>query len=204
MDLGISSFRDLAVCKARINENNSFEVGQDNRDGTDLDLGDEVAVRIINLDSDKIIKQRDSTRYSTTIQQTGQIHIPNRVMSELSLSPGNIIGYMVVASRNVPGVNDGPVRDRIRDEPSVEERTRETNRMTFSGPMASTGQVTVPKNVREQMNLRQGDAITVTVDGQKTKTVNIGTGNRIVIPTDVRGELGLEKGDEPSVQVTVF
>jgi len=197
-------FQNFAVCKASVNKNNSITIGKDNRAGTDIDLGDEVRVRIIKLQGERFVKPRDVRQYTTTIQQTGQIHIPNEIMNRMGLEAGEIVGYMAVATKKIPSLNNGPVREAVSSEPDINERTRESNTETFTGPVAVTGQVTVPQEVREPMNIRQGDNVTVTINGSETRTLQIGTGNRITIPADVRDEQSIEKGDDATLRVAVF
>ena len=204
MELKGNLFQNFAVCKASVNKNNSITVGKDNREGTDLNLGDEIRVRLIKLDTDNFVRPRDVTSYTTTIQKTGQIHIPNDAMGDLNLEAGEVIGYVAVATSKIPGKDNGPIRDKVGGDTPVDKRTRESNTETFSGPIAVTGQITVPQGVREPMNIRQGDNVTVTINGNETRTLKIGTGNRVTIPAEIRDDMNLEKGDEVQIKVTVF
>jgi len=73
--------------------------------------------------------------------------------------------------------------------------------------MQKTGQVTVPKDVRERMGLLQGDMVLATIQwlGEDiSANKDIGTGNRITINKDEREELGLDPGDEPTIRLAVF
>lgn len=204
MDLPGNIFKNFAICKARVNNNNTFTIGKANREGTDMSLGEEVYVRVLKINRENFLRTRDVEYFTTTIQKTGQIHIPNEVMRDLDLDHGEIVGYTAISASKVPGISNGPVRERVKKETPVDKRKRESNSETFTGPMASTGQITVPSDVREKMNIKQGDPITINIDGEKTTTVKIGTGNRITITKSVRDELGLEKGDEPEIEVIVF
>lgn len=197
-------FGRFAVCKTSINEDNTFDVGEDNIAGSDINLGDEVRVRLIKLQGDKTrVGPADSTQYTTTMQQTGKLHIPNNVMRDMRLKTGEVIGFVAVSTSMIPSRSNGPIRERVSGDTPVEQRTRETNAGTFTGPVAVTGQVTVPKEVRDPMNIKQGDNVEVTIEGRETRTLSIGSGNRVTIPADVRDELGLDKGDEARLEVQV-
>ena len=204
MELKGNLFQNFAICKASVNKNNSITIGKANRAGTDLDLGEEVRVRLIKLDTDNFVRPRDVTSYTTTIQKTGQIHIPNDAMSDLKLEAGEVIGYVAVSTSKIPGKDNGPIRDKVGGDTPVDKRTRDSNMETFEGPMAVTGQITVPQEVRDPLNIKQGDPVTVTINGDETRTLKIGTGNRVTIPAEVREDMDLEKGDRVEMKVTVF
>lgn len=203
IELKPSGFEKFAICKAAVNKNNTITIGKDNRAGSDMTLGDEVKVRLIKIQTDNFVRPRDTANFTTTIQKTGQITIPNDAMRDLRLEPGEVIGYVAVKTSSIPGVNNGPVRDAVKGETPVGKRKRESNRESFTGGMFVTGQVTIPQKVREPMNIKQGDTVTVTVNGQETYTKEIGTGNRISITKAERDELGIDADEKPDVDITV-
>jgi len=202
-ELKPSLLEKFAICKASLGKNNSITIGKDNREGTDMSLGEEVRVRLIKLSNDNFVRGRDTDVFTTTIQKTGQVHIPNGIIRDLRLEPGEVVGYIAASTKNVPGVSNGPVREAVKDEPDVSDRIRESNRESYTGGMFVTGQITVPQKVREPMNIKQGDTVTVTINGNKTYTKEIGTGNRISITKAERDELGIDADEKPQVDVTV-
>lgn len=217
MTLQGQMFERVAICTSRVAANDYFSVTQKDIDSTTLEAGDNVRVRVTKVDLDRQIQPRDSDIYDSTLQKSNQIYIPKDTRDKLDLQTGDLIKYVVIPKKSFPGIQDGPVRDKAKqvvnggsedeEEQEDDRPERETSNATFSGPMATTGQVTVPADVMDKMGLLQGDTVLATIMWQGddlTRNKDIGTGNRITINKDEREQLGLEKGDTPQIRLAVF
>ncbi|EGQ44232.1 MAG: hypothetical protein J07AB43_02910 [Candidatus Nanosalina sp. J07AB43] len=210
----------VAICSSRLSSNNYFSVSAKDVEATDIEAGDQVRVVLIRTDLDGDIKPRDRAVYQNTLQKSNQIYVPKDARDKLDLQDGDIIKYIVIPKKAFPGVMDGPLRERFGDilegsvgsddETESQEQTRpsrDTTSAEFSASMQKTGQITVPKSVREDMGLIQGDTVLATIKWQGddiSANKDIGSGNRIIITKDQRDELGLEPGDEPTIRLAVF
>lgn len=210
----------VAICSSRISSNNYFSVSAKDVEATELEPGDNVRVVLIRSDLDGEIKPRDRDVYENTLQKSNQIYVPKSTRDKLDLEAGDIVKYIVIPKSAFPGIMDGPLRERFGDilegdtgedsESGSQEQTRPTRDTTsaeFSASMQKTGQVTVPKQVRNRMGLIQGDTVLATIEWQGedvSSNKDIGSGNRIIITKEQRQELGLEPGDEPTIRLAVF
>lgn len=210
----------VAICSTRISANNYFSVSAKDVEATDLDAGDDVRVVLIRTDLDGDIKPRDRDVYENTLQKSNQIYVPASTRDKLDLEAGDIVKYVVIPKKAFPGVMDGPLRERLGDiledtpdknedgsQQTQERPSRDTTSAEFSASMQKTGQITVPKEVRNKMGLIQGDTVLATIQWNgKDVSANkdIGSGNRIIITKDERQELGIEPGDEPTVRLAIF
>lgn len=197
----------IGICKARLAQNNTITIKPEDVEAIGAEPGDELRVRVTKVNTDRRVKVLDSDIFTAPIQKTRQITIPKRSREKIDIEPGDVIQYIAIPTKNFPTPRNGPVRDRVSDG-GEEQIERERNQASFGGSsMRQTGQVRVPANIRDELDLEQGDPVTVTVEwqGQQGRfTGTFGSRNRITIPQDTRDELGLEAGDEPDITLTVF
>lgn len=198
----------VAVCKARLAKNNTITIKPEDVETIGAEPGDTMRTRVTKVDTEREVEVIDSDVFEAPLQKTRQLTVPSNTREKLGLQPGDLLQYITFPTKNFPGLDDGPVRDRIRGRVQERERPeRESMRETFTAPMQQTGQVTVPSDVMDDMGLLQGDVVTAEIEWQgesEIETLEIGTGNRITIPKSTREDLGLESGDEPTITLTVF
>jgi AbrB family looped-hinge helix DNA binding protein len=221
MSLTRRALNKMAFCSSRLSKNNYISVSKKDFKTIDIQPNDEVRVLLIRSDlRDEDLKPRDKATYKTTLAKSSQIYCPKDVREKLDLKPGDTVRYFIIPAAEFPGLQDGPIRDKLRSvfktvdsggEAKFDEQERpkrKANMGSFSAKMATTGQVTVPAEVRNKLGLIQGDTInTLIKNPENGETVSvpltIGTGNRITITKQEREEIGLEKGDEPEIRIMV-
>lgn len=207
MSLRKHIFKNAAMCKAKVNKNQTFTIGATNREASNIEIGDEVRVRLINVSTEKFVKARDMDTFKAPIQKTGQIHIPKDTMDNLNLRAGDFISYIAIPTKRLPSPSNGPVRERMsdeRDSQSVHDRDRQSEKETFEVTMAKTGQFTVPSEVRDKMNVMMDDPVLVVAEYNGNRVIfesEIRTGNRVTIRKEHREKLDAEGGDE--IEVTL-
>jgi bifunctional DNA-binding transcriptional regulator/antitoxin component of YhaV-PrlF toxin-antitoxin module len=219
MTLSRRLIEQIAICSSRVSANNYFSVTAKDVDSVGIEAGEEVRVILIRTDLEGDLKPRDRDIYTSKLQKSNQVYIPADTRDKLDLETGDIVKYLVMPKDTFPSLMDGPIRGAARDFLEIQEEpdetpvseddrpTRETTSAEFSASMQKTGQITVPKDVRERMGLLQGDMVLATIQwlGEDiSANKDIGTGNRITINKDEREELGLEPGDEPTIRLAVF
>jgi len=198
--------------------NNYISVSSRDVQSLEISYQDEVRVFLIRTDLDREIKPNDRATYKTTLAKSDQIYVPKDVRDQLDLEGGSLVKYVIIPGDKFPGLTEGPIRDKFRQlftgideddevaDPDEERPTATQCSATFSAPMAQSGQVTVPEDVKDALGLIKGDTTRFVIKNPETgdtlqASIQIKTGNRITIVKDQRQELGLVKGDEPQILV---
>jgi len=220
MSLTRRALSKMAFCTSRLGANNYINVSAKDVKTLDINYNEEMRVLLVRADlSQRDLQPRDRATYITTLAKSDQFYCPKDVREKMELDTGDLVKYLLIPADEFPGLNDGPVRDKLRsvftdveaDEPEYpdEDRpSRDTEMVSFEATMENSGQITISKQYMDALGLIKGDTIDIIVKNPENgeaedMSLEIGTGNRVTVQKPERETLGLEQPDRPDVQVLV-